>query len=73
MLNSAKLSPTLRDLFWAEAARSATELGNIMITNQNKQAPYNQFLGKDNLHEVAEDVHESKDGTWFPTKEKKHV
>jgi hypothetical protein len=45
MLNGAKVTKELREGVWAEAAKTATDIEN-MIVNPNKQvAAYNMFYG----------------------------
>ena len=43
MLNSATLPEGLRNGIWAEAAKTATELKNIMSTYNSKTPPYELF------------------------------
>jgi hypothetical protein len=47
MLNSARLTKRLREGLWAEAASTAQQLENALVTDKRDQPSYNQFFKKE--------------------------
>ena len=59
MLNGARLTKELRHGLWTQAARTATDLENTLVTFTRHVAPFNQFFEKElpgirNAHPVGE-------------------
>jgi Zinc knuckle len=46
MLNGAKVTPGLRQRIWSEAASTATEVENVLITTSKSKPSYELFYGK---------------------------
>ena len=47
MLNGAKLRPFFRQKFWAQCARLATQLENVIVKQSQKISASKMFYGKD--------------------------
>jgi hypothetical protein len=45
MLNGTKLTKDMREGVWAEAAKTANDIENMVITPNKPVAAYNQFYG----------------------------
>ena len=58
-MNGARLTKHLRNGLWAEAAKTATDLENVIVTRNRPKAAYNAFYGKnmpglENIHNFGE-------------------